>query len=472
VQFRSLVAMIESLNCSQVSDLGQRQNKQMNSSKTRTLAIVILVLLGACSAEGLDIPSSPLLATFERKSGLIAYIGLDGNIYTIDQSGGAQTAITDDAGAQSETGTSRFYNFPTWSQTDRTLAFLGISVDENGAASAEIFSNSEGQENEILFQSSNDFPFYLYWSPDGNNLSFLSRGLSGGAMALQIANAEGSGSTILDTGTPYYWAWSPTESQIIVHVGGAASLNPGEAKLSLLSVGSSVRERGLKLLPSAFQAPVFSSNGDYVVFAAEDQPGRSRLILATPDGIIRAFIADVEGPVAFDWAPQGDFIAYIESTRPANGFWGKLSFADLRNPQNPSIIETDADNVIAFFWSPDGEQVAYFVPAIIADENQEEPASSQSQEPEIFLVMYLANAQDGSTRQITSFLPSEGFLNILPFFDQYQRSMTIWSPDGNYIVVSALADDEGTPGIFVIPSSGSLDPRFLVEGALAFWSYE
>ena len=29
-------------------------------------------------------PQSPLLSSLERKSGLIAYIGLDGNIYTID----------------------------------------------------------------------------------------------------------------------------------------------------------------------------------------------------------------------------------------------------------------------------------------------------------------------------------------------------------------------------------------------------
>lgn len=445
----------------------------MRSPKTGMFAIITLLLLGACSAEGLDIPSSPLLATFERKSGLIAYIGLDGNIYTINQSGGEQTAITEDATPQSETGTSRFYNFPTWSQADRTLAFLAISVDESGEVSAEILSHAEGQENEILFQSSNDFPFYLYWSPDGNHLSFLSRDLSGGALALQIASAEGSGSTILDTGSPYYWAWSPTDSsKIIAHVGGTASLNPGGAKLSLLTVGSNAREKGLNSLPSAFQAPVYSPQGEYVVFAAEDQSGRSRLVLASPDGIIRTFITDVDGPVAFDWAPQGDFMAYIQSTRAVSGFLGKLNFVDLSNPLNPLIIETDADNVIAFFWSPDGEQVAYFVPAILGDSNQDEPVSSQSQDPVIFLVLYTANARDGSTKQITSFLPSEGFLNILPFFDQYQRSATIWSPDGNYIVLSALADDQGTPGIFVVPSSGSLDPRFLVEGALAFWSYE
>ena len=62
----------------------------MRSPKTGMFAIITLLLLGACSAEGLDIPSSPLLATFERKSGLIAYIGLDGNIYTINQGASKQ----------------------------------------------------------------------------------------------------------------------------------------------------------------------------------------------------------------------------------------------------------------------------------------------------------------------------------------------------------------------------------------------
>jgi len=63
------------------------------------------------------------------------------------------------------------------------------------------------------------------------------------------------------------------------------------------------------------------------------------------------------------------------------------------------------------------------------------------------------------------------FLNIFPFFDQYQRSATIWSPDSRYLVVSAIAN-ESTQGLFIVPASGDFEPRFLTEGRLGFWSWD
>jgi hypothetical protein len=42
----------------------------------------LVLLLAACLPQGVQIPESPLLRALERKSGLISYVGLDGNIYT------------------------------------------------------------------------------------------------------------------------------------------------------------------------------------------------------------------------------------------------------------------------------------------------------------------------------------------------------------------------------------------------------
>jgi TolB protein len=186
-------------------------------------------------------------------------------------------------------------------------------------------------------------------------------------------------------------------------------------------------------------------------------------------GEASSLVTDLSGPVAFDWSPNGDKVAYIESIRQTGSFIGTLSFIDVSDPEEPVIMETEAENVIAFFWSPDGEQVAYFVPALLQDPNE---SGAPDQEPAVFLMLHLADAKDGSVRQVTSFLPTNSFLNILPYFDQYQRSSTIWSPDGNYMVLSALSTDDSTPGIYIVPSSGSLSPRFLVDGMLAFWSWE
>jgi TolB protein len=432
--------------------------------------LILPILISACTQGG-QMPQSPLLSSLERKSGIIAYIGLDGNVYTIDQSGGKLTAITEDALPQSEDGSAvRFYNFPTWSHSDRNLAFLGITVEESGDALAEILSSSEGETGEVIYRSEEDFPFYLYWAHDGENLGFLSQGPTGGTMAFRIANSENVDSKIVDTGQPFYWAWSPTEDEAIVHVGGSASANPGRAKLAFLSTKPNVVETGVNLLPSTFQAPAFSPDGEYILLATEGAGGSSNLTLLSSTGVTSTVVTDLAGPVAFDWAPEGDYIAYVESTRQTGSFLGSLSFVDLSDPDEPVTIDTEADNVIAFFWSPDGEQVAYFVPAVA--ENPDGSQAVEGEEPLIFLVLYIADAKDGSIREVTHFVPSTSFLNIIPYFDQYQRSSTIWSPDGNYLVVSALSTQDGTPVIIIVPSAGSLSPRFLVEGTLAFWSWD
>ena len=55
-------------------------------------------------------------------------------------------------------------------------------------------------------------PIYLYWSPDGKQLSFLTSDTRGGPLALHIVPIDGGAEKVIDTGQPYYWSWSPTSS--------------------------------------------------------------------------------------------------------------------------------------------------------------------------------------------------------------------------------------------------------------------
>jgi hypothetical protein len=87
------------------------------------------------------------------------------------------------------------------------------------------------------------------------------------------------------------------------------------------------------------------------------------------------------------------------------------------------------------------------------------------------LELHIAEARSGDTRRIAAFQPTETFLGLFPFFDQYQRSVTIWSPDSNYLVVSAVASEE-QQGLFIVPASGDYEPRFLAEGNVGFWSWK
>ena len=59
--------------------------------------LVAALLLASCLPGNMQLPQSPLLKQLERKSGLIAYMGADGNMYVSDQAGGNKIAFTEDA---------------------------------------------------------------------------------------------------------------------------------------------------------------------------------------------------------------------------------------------------------------------------------------------------------------------------------------------------------------------------------------
>ena len=183
--------------------------------KKQLVPLLILsgLLVAACGAvgQGIQVPQSPLLAAVERKSGLIAYLGPDGNVYTIDQGGGKLNMVTEDANL-SEAGTQRFYDYPTWSLEDNKLAFVGFDVEDNLISNSSIFATGKKAERaQEIYSSNANVPFYLYWSPDGDWVSFLSSVPGTTTMAMQIAPAEGGETSLVDTGRPYYWAWSPND---------------------------------------------------------------------------------------------------------------------------------------------------------------------------------------------------------------------------------------------------------------------
>ena len=409
-----------------------------------------------------------MLSALERKSGLIAYLGPDGNIYTIDQAGGKLNMITEDAHA-AEGGVRRFYDFPTWSLEDNKLAFVGFDVRENGSTTASIFATDKKAEGaREIYSSDAHVPFYLYWSPNGEWVSFLSSTQGTSAMAMQIAPAEGGESSLVDTGRPYYWAWSPQSSEVMAHAGGSVAINPSGARLSLVQLEPVIRETGLGIQPTSFQAPAYSPDGEHVLLAG-GTGGQQQLILTDSAGRLQRVLTDYEGTIAFDWAPKGDFAAYLTADPNSQALVGDLTFLDLRKPQEPEIITTDAEDVMGFFWAPDGKKLAFFVPVILSEAEEGEEQTAEN--TRFLLELHIAEPNTGDAERIAAFQPTPTFLNIFPFFDQYQRSATIWSPNSQYLVVSAVAN-ESTQGLFIVPASGDFEPRFLTEGRLAFWSWD
>ena len=113
----------------------------------RTLRALLLLplaaaLLVSCSVRGAQMSQNSLLERFERKSGLIAFIALDGNISTADQTGGRLTQLTADAGSRE--GVRRWYSSPTWSARGRRLAFVRFDQQTDGSLDAAILTSDSG----------------------------------------------------------------------------------------------------------------------------------------------------------------------------------------------------------------------------------------------------------------------------------------------------------------------------------------
>jgi len=431
---------------------------------TLTVLIPLALLASACLPDGVRVPQNQLSGLLERKSGLIAYLGIDGNIYTIDQGGQRKTQITKDAYINDNNFL--FYGLPTWAPDSQSIAFASYTgVRGQDPTSMSLFTaHKDGSALVEALKSTDPLVFY-YWAPDSRRVGLISA-TNSTSLAFQVVTADGATKTLVDAGSPYYWAWAPDGQTVLAHNG---------THVSLLQLGQSVSEQALNFQPAEFKAPAFSPNGKQMLVAAGAADGKSALLLADSQGQNVKSLAEYDGngSIAFEWSPDGRRVAYLASPTPDLGSPGHLVVIDPSGKNKPVELNgTDKSGVLAFFWSPDSKSVAYFTvaqaPTSATPSPTPDPSGASSSS--LHLSLSVLDARSGKTHSVATFTPSERFLALIPYFDQYQQSLTIWSPDSVNLVVSAYRSD-GTPGVWVVESSGHLDPRFISEGWLGFWSW-
>lgn len=381
----------------------------------------------------------------------IVYVDADSQVATIAPDGSEQRQLTDDPAR---------FQFPAWSPTGEYVAVI------DGRNLVRLTDAAEPESLE-LYSSRNQNPFYFYWSPDGQYVTFLANHPSG--IGLHLASSSGeSASRLLATGSPFYWDWQSDSTQILIHTGLAGD----NARLALLdiadgSIGPNVASPGL------FQAPDISRNGRYWAYAERDDNGNSWLVIA--DGQTGETQRQRHaGLVALGWSPAADQAAFISTGTERMNFTGPLRLMDAATGE---ITLLSRDQVAAFFWSPDGRYLAVisipqgFDEDIVEQDGRRILSKSHIQRhPDINLNLTLIEAATGDRRRLMSFQPSAIFITqFLPFFDQYALSHRIWSPDSLAIVLPVVNGRNSQ--VTVIPINGDT-PRPIAAGDMPFWSQQ
>jgi len=387
----------------------------------------------------------------------IAYVGSDQQLYTVAPNGSDRRKLTDD---------DRTYQFPAWSPDGSRIAIVGEDAlftyqDYDGA-------QADGQY-EILYQDETDRPFYLYWAPDGEQLGFLTNHADGLALHQASANST-TGSRQLAVGQPFYWNWTATGDELLVHT----LLNDGEARLAFLGLGSAGLGENIAD-PGLFQTPGISRDGQYWAYVQSDSAGLNHVTIQEANGQ-STLIDQQTGMAAMNWSPAEPSLAYISAGERGHAFYGPLQLASAVSGEHQVLVD---DTIIAFFWSPDGRFISYFKFAGPVEDSvqvqSEKPekgilSKTATQQRTFRLELWVIDLATGDSRWLSAFEPSGLFVSqFLPYFDQYALSHRLWSPSSDALIIPIMESDGSH--LYLVPINGE-EPVQIGDGEIGFWSWQ
>jgi hypothetical protein len=373
------------------------------------------------TTEDSDQPTEPGVG-----SGELVILDGNGDVVIIDPDGTDRRAITTDAGDDA------VYFQPIWSPDSTHIAWGQIDTDGFGVGYRGV------EEDDPTVVPMVGLPFYLYWAFNGESIGALHNGAAG--LDLELVDVASGTSSILDSGTPFYFSWNPTGDGMVIHV--------GPDRFEMITADG---DRHIGGSTSAdYYVPQWTDNGIVHVDGAA-------LVVQSPEGARREVVR-VNGFTAFVVNPRGTRVA-VQSIRteeaiafqnveietvPSN----RLAVVDIETGEFEVVNEAPA---LAFFWSPNGESLLIFAPASPGDGL-------------VALVWTLATGM----REYGNFVPPEPVArDLLPFFPQYAQSMSFWSPDSAAFAYPSIVD--GTSSIWVQPLDQTT-PERVSQGSWVSWS--
>lgn len=477
------------------------------------------------------LPENDLVKMFEPRVGHIAIAGEDGNILVMDQTGGGIVQITKDGNRNATSANAsasnivNSYSLPVFSPNGQEIAVVeltaqstpvsstievnpdaviiqrgensGVVVDgpdgqavqsvepgmrverqpsrviiERGDGGGELVSSSlyiasaDGKRPlREIYNSDQHGITYVDWAPDNSRLAFLATNAQGQQAEMKLIEArDGSRAKTIFDGTDVAWHWHPDGTSIVARVGTSSDA-------SRLNTFDIVNDKATRIAGAdnpVFNAPQFSPDGGYMLLT-EQAGSKHKLVLADRAGNKVKDLTEFEGDsIAFAWSPRGAKVAYLVRSQGQPG--SPLTVLDV-NSGDKRVVTNNP--VVTFFWSPDGERVAAFSLANRTDIPQEFAGFTVVPDMSVpLMLLETLDPNNSNSRPLFYFAPTNSFLRLAAEFDRYSRSVNIWSPDSRKLVFTLMFGDTSGTRDYVIETeaSGSLYPRVIGNGGLAFWS--
>jgi hypothetical protein len=377
---------------------------------------------------------------------------VDNQLYTINPDGSDRLDLAHDG------------RIPTaaviWSHDGQHLIFAASERNRSRVNSARL----NGQETRVLYEA--DLirePFYLYGSPDDQHVAFLVADPLEG-MQLHIAKTDRPDSAqSAISGQPNYASWSPDSRSLLVHIGGISE----EAFVGTYDLNATATHP-IETQPAAFQAPFWSPSGQAQWLYARQSAAGSQLVVGDEKGT--RTLAEFDGGITFGWSPDGQHIAYAINT-PNSFIYQALTVIDLQDLSSRVVFQ---GNLLAFFWSPDSQKLAYLTGVLVEPAPVGRAAGlaapSLPQRRTLQVTWHVLDLKDERTIDLNTFEPTESFIHLLQYFDQFAQSVAIGSPDSRSLVYTGRPLI-GERGVYVIDALESASPRFVAPGDFAIWSW-
>lgn len=327
---------------------------------------------------------------------------------------------------------------PVWSPDGTRLAW---SETTPGGAAYLVTADRDGGRAVVTRA-----PFaaiHLAWAPTGERIAFTGNDEHG---RLQLVAADiGAEAQVLDEGFPLYFDWDEEGRELLVHVANRFVRVPvdGGQRMSIEADGK-------------FRVGTYL--GDAIVFAVTDGAGEV-LTVAPPDGDGGTGLVRYGAPAAYVVHPAGNRVAMLaratesvatsEDASPPTLEPNELVVIDLGGGETTTVA---TERALAWFWSPTGDRLLYGTRA-----EGDGPTRVHW------------HVWDGEeTTSYDTFLPSGTFgPEYLAFFDQVDRAISYWSPDGTAFTYAGEAG--GDRGVWVQTIDRSRPVR-IAPGEVAIWS--